>query len=347
MARVLRSNRTAPTPLPIADGHSDLLMELVGAELRDGERNPMSSRWLPPLERGGVALQVCAIYVEPGPPGRRLLEATRQLDAYERALASNPDRLLGVTSAADLDAVGDGRMRLLLALEGLDWFGDDVALLDAMHRRGVRMASLTHNPDNAFAGGCGSEEGLTPLGAQVVERMSRLAIAVDLAHASERTFWEVLDRELAAPPLVSHACCAALHPHPRNLTDRQLTALAERDGVVGLMPHPYVVDPVRRDLDRFADHVEHALATVGPRHLALGGDFLRQIARALQLSSIAAPGAVAVEPDAALDGLEGPQDYPALVARLRARGIGEDDLAALLCGNLTRLLRQTLGAGAP
>ena len=82
--------------------------------------------------------------------------------------------------------------------------------------------------------------------------MAELPIAFDLSHANEGTFFEVLERTGDRPVLVSHALCRALQDIPRNLSDEQLRALAERDGVVGLMALPFVVAPQRVD-DRAAD----------------------------------------------------------------------------------------------
>lgn len=207
-------------------------------------------------------------------------------------------------------------------------------------RLGVRMASLTWNDANAFAAGCAADGGLTPLGADAIERMRRLGIAIDLAHAAERTFWDVAERTGAHPLLVSHAASRAVYDHPRNLSDTQLRALAAVGGVVGLMPHPLVVDPSDHGLDRFLDHVDHAVTVAGVEHVGFGGDFLRQIARTLRLPD-PAPGIAA---DAAIDGFEGPADYPRLAEALQRRGYGQDEVAALLGGNLLRLLARTLPA---
>jgi membrane dipeptidase len=148
-----------------------------------------------------------------------------------------------------------------------------------------------------------------------------------------------------APVIVSHAACRAVYDHPRNVADDQLRALAERGGVIGVMAHPLVVDPDDRTLERLADHVDHAVAVTGVDHVALGGDFTRQIDRAVAPPDAAAaylPPGVAL--GSAIEGLEGPQDYGALVAVLEARGYAGDELDLILHGNLIRLLREALPA---
>lgn len=205
---------------------------------------------------------------------------------------------------------------------------------------GVRMASLTWNERNAFAAGCDHDGGLTELGGTLVDRMAELRIAIDLAHASPRTFWDVLERAPDATVLVSHASCRALYDHRRNLADDQLAALAQHRGVLGMMPHPFVLDPAGRHLDGVVDHIDHAVGIMGIEHVGLGGDFTRQIAHAIGEAGVIDDSGLSL--DAALDELQGPQDYPALAAALRRRGYGDDDLAALLGGNLTALLRRGL-----
>src|SRR6185436_10092413 len=145
----------------------------------------------------------------------------------------------------------------------------------------------------------------------------------DLAHASRATFFEALERSGDAAVVVSHAACRAVRETPRNLSDDQLRAIAERGGVVCLMALPLVVDPAQPTIERFVDHVDHAVSVAGPEHVGLGGDFIAQLfgSGAARLSprdqTLLPPGLSIAQP---LDGLAGPEDYPALVAALRDRG---------------------------
>ena len=109
----------------IADAHVDLLLELAHREHRLGENGPFARTWLPLLEAGDIGLQVCPVFVDlEYQPEGSLREALRQVTALQHALRENPDRLFQVRSAADLGAVGrDGRIGLMLALEGVERFG--------------------------------------------------------------------------------------------------------------------------------------------------------------------------------------------------------------------------------
>jgi membrane dipeptidase len=250
---------------------------------------------------------------------------------------------VAVRTRTELDAL-DGRVGLVLALEGCEPLGSDPASIDVFWELGVRMVGLTWNRRNAFADGCSEPPGggLSGLGRELVDRLVELGVAIDLAHASERTFEDVLERSGDAPVLVSHAGCRAVHDIPRNLSDDQLRGLADRDGVLGVMLIPVAVgDPAT--LDRVVDHVDHAAGVMGDGGVALGGDFTSQHHRATgggRPDPLLPPGVLAE----AVDGLAGPEDYGALVDALRRRGWDGERLDGLLRGNLRRVLRRALPA---
>jgi membrane dipeptidase len=323
-------------PLRLADAHSDLLMELVFFR---GEARPFANRWLSPLEAGGVGLQVCALFSDdPDLPELALRKALLGVAEFDRAVAQT-EQAVAVRTAADLDAALEpGRLGLMLSIEGMEPLGYEPGLIDVFCALGVRMASLTWNRRNPFADGTAESPagGLSKIGCALVDRMAELPIAFDLAHANEGTFSEVLERTGDRPVLVSHGLCRALCDIPRNLSDDQLRALAERDGVVGLMALPFVVHETEWTIDRLIDHVDHIAQTVGIRHVCLGGDFVRQLERS------GAFGAEALEEATEIERLAGPEDYPNLFEALRTRGYGEDDLRAIASENLVRVLRRTL-----
>jgi len=333
----------------VADAHVDLLLEVAWRQARD-EANPFREHWLPRLEEGGVRLQVCPIYVE-GPlvPDGALRSAVTLAAAFHVAVRENAGRVVGVASGSDLDEVErGGRIGLLLALEGTEALGSSPELIDALWALGVRMVGLTWARRNAFADGSGepSAGGLSILGRELVARLSASGCAIDLAHASERTFSDVLDLAPAGTPLlVSHTCCRAIRDTPRNTSDDQLRGIAERDGVIGIMALASAVDPGRHDLERYVDHVEHAMSVAGEAHVCVGGDFMSQLVRSGAVSITRRELATLppnLAPGTPVTGLAGPQDYPALADALARRGHGEATVAGVLHGNLMRLLRRTL-----
>lgn len=334
----------------VADAHTDLLLELHYRRHRLGEHGAFARTWLPLLEQGGVALQVCPVFVDlDRQPEGTLREALGQVAAFHAAVAESPDRVTAVRTPADLDTVERGeRLGLLLALEGTEPFGYDLYSADVFVELGLRMASLTWNRRNPFADGAAESGGLSALGRRLVDRLVSLGVAIDLAHASRATFAEVLGATEDAPVLVSHAACSAVNDHPRNLDDDQLRALAAAGGVLGVMLHPLAVDPERRTVDRACEHVEHAAEVMGVERVALGGDFVKRLTEVLPPLAPLPDGLLppGLEEGSALEGLEGPQDYPRLAAALAARGWSGPEVAAVMGGNLLAFLRRALAAAA-
>ncbi len=328
----------------IADAHVDILLELAHREHRLAETDVFARTWLPLLEAGGVGLQVCPAFVdlELQPEGS-LREALRQVTALQHALRESPDRLVAVRSRADLDAVERGEgIGLMLALEGVEPFGYEVATADVFWELGLRMAGLTWNRRNPFADGAADEGGLSRLGRALLVRFAELGVILDLAHASPRLFDECL-ATYEGRICVTHAGCRAVNETPRNLSDEQLRALAARDGVFGLMLHPLTIDPAEPTVGRVIDHLEHAAAVMGPRLLCLGGDWTKRLH---ELMPAPAPPDGLMPPGlaegATIAGLSGPEHYPALVDALAERGWEGERLDGVLAGNLLRFLREAL-----
>jgi membrane dipeptidase len=331
----------------IADAHVDLLLELSHREQRLGEHDVFARTWLPLLEAGEVALQVCPVYVDAAvQPEGALREALRQVASFHHALAENPERVTQVRTATDLDDVEAGRrIGLVLSLEGVEPFGVETWPADVFHELGVRMAGLTWNRRNAFADGAAEEGGsLSRLGRELVDRLVELGVVLDLAHSSAGAFAEILERANGAPLLYSHGGCRTVHDTQRNLDDGQLRALADAGGLFGLMLHPLAIDPVQRTIDRVVDHIEHAVEVIGADRVCLGGDFTRRLWESLPPPPDTKDGLMpdGLRPGAGIDGLTGPECYPRLVEALGRRGWAQPEVDAVTSGNLLRFLRRAL-----
>ena len=210
-----KSRRQGRAVVRIVDAHNDLLIETV---FRKAEPNPFAAHYLGKLEQGRIGLQVCPLSVDMELyPSQALEKGLEQVAAWHRILRENGDRVVAVRSVRDLAAVEDGsRIGLLLAMEGVEPFGYSVALADVFWELGVRMMALCWNRRNVFADGAGEAAGggLSVLGLELVDRLAQLGIVLDLAHASDRTFSDVLERAPDASVIVSHACCRAVCDTP-------------------------------------------------------------------------------------------------------------------------------------
>jgi len=329
----------------IVDAHNDLLVEVTCFR---HEAHPFRDRWLDQLRRGGVGLQVCPASVEVTDlPEWGLRRSLTQIAECHRAAADDPEEVLVVRDAHDLETVlAGGRIGLLLSMEGAEPLGYDATLIDLFWLLGVRMLALTWNRRNPFADGLGeaTDGGLSTLGRELVDRAARLGMILDLAHASSKTFLQVLERAPDGPVVVSHAGCRAVYDVPRNLSDDQLCALRDHDGVLAVMAVPLTVDQAAPSLERVVDHIDHAVEVMGIHHVGIGADFMAQIAAsgaepAVQAGSLMPDG---MSCGAAVPGLSGPADYPALVREMEARGYSPEGLKAILSGNLLRVIARAL-----
>jgi membrane dipeptidase len=197
---------------------------------------------IPKLKRGGVDLQVFACFA---PPPANDLEKYRsankvfaQIEAVHALVDKNPKDLALVLTPQDANMARDGsKTGVLIAIEGGYAIENDLVLLREFYRAGVRLMTLTHWTATDWADASGDEKpihgGLTPFGESVVAEMNKLGMIIDVSHAGDETFWDVL-RLSKAPVVASHSACRALSPHHRNLSDEMLKALAEKNGVIGI-----------------------------------------------------------------------------------------------------------------
>lgn len=167
----------------------------------------------------------------------------------------------------------EGKAAAFLAVEGAELLGCDLVRLEQAAADGVVAINLTWNHANAISGSSrdGSHRGLSDLGRRFVRKMEELGILVDVSHLSEAGFWDVA--ELARRPiLASHSNARAIHDHPRNLTDGQITAIIKSQGVIGLN---FYRDFIGRneDFDAVRAHLDRILELGGACHVALGGDW--------------------------------------------------------------------------
>ena len=215
----------------VVDTHADNLVWALDEGEDIADDLPHRQLTLPRMRAGGIDAQFMAAWVDParfGPESyvRRTLGF---IDAMHRACAAHPDQLELALTAADVRRIkAAGKLAAILCVEGGHSIDDDLAVLRTYHRLGVRYMTLTWNNTNNWADGLDEARhgGLNDLGRAVVREMDRLGMIVDVSHASAQTFWDALETA-SRPIMASHSCAAALCPHPRNLDDDQLRAIAQ------------------------------------------------------------------------------------------------------------------------
>jgi membrane dipeptidase len=240
-----------------------------------------------------------------------------------------------VTTAEDLEEnIDQGKFSAILHFEGAEMIDENFYALETFWQAGLRSLGPVWSRSNIFGHGVPFEfntspdtgPGLTELGKELITACNDLGIMIDLSHMNEKGFWDIAAIS-DAPLVATHSNAWAICPATRNLTDKQLDAIAATGGVAGLN---YNVSFVRPDCSRdkatplsmFADHVDYLVDKLTIDGVALGSDF---------------------------DGASMPNDMqdasmlPNLIDELRGRGYDDESLRKIGYKNWVRVLRQTWG----
>jgi len=194
---------------------------------------------IPRLQEGGVDLQVFATGINPSqPPEKPREKITADLDFLKKKIAENPDTVRVCTSSAEAGNAGaDGRIGILLAIEGGDALENNPANIEFFYERGVRLITVVHERSTDWGISWSDKnpafDGINDLGREMIARMNELGIIVDISHCSRATFDGVLGAA-RAPVIASHSCVDALCHNGRNLTDDQIKEIANCGGLVGI-----------------------------------------------------------------------------------------------------------------
>lgn len=338
-----------PQRIGLTDLHSDLPLALLERRF-DGQEGTLATDWLPKLRAGGVDLVVCAVYIDSlFLPEGALRRAVQLVDALLEEIAACGDQIELARSQSDVARINAaGKIAALLAFEGAEPLGQDLAALRLFHRLGLRMLSFAWMRRTAFGDGTwenDSRGGLTRLGRDAVREMNRLGIIADVSHASDQTTWDVLEAS-SWPVIASHSNARALTNHPRNLNDEMVRTIAASGGVVGAVAVAGYVSESEPSIARWADHIEHLIAVAGIDHVAIGCDFYEDI------ETMGASHYIpAWSPSRGLGPLAVPEmrsweHLPGLTAELVRRGFGDAELRKIYRENFARVLTEVVDARA-
>jgi membrane dipeptidase len=327
----------------VVDSHNDLVLSITADGL--GERGTFKSRWLPELRAGGVNVQVCALYSDPEIPEAHLRQTLRQIAALKREMQLNADDVAICRSGAEIDAaLQDGKIALVIAMEGALALGPDESIVEVFYDLGVRMISFTHMGRTLLADGSAEDETgsrLPRAGVAVLREMERLGIVFDVSHLGAAGVEHVL--ELATRPVIaSHSAARAVRDHHRNLTDEQLRGIAATGGVIGLNLLACFIDQDKPTIDRVVDHYEHLVDVVGIEHIGVGPDFIADIYDDLYPAH-ADLSSEGLDTRLNVDDLYASRHLPNLTAALLRRGFSERDVRLILGENYLRAFREVMG----
>ncbi len=308
---------------------------------------------LPDMRRGGVGLCFATVIARTSKNWKKDdgLDASSQDIAFARAggqLAyyrrlEQRGELRQIRTVTELESHlkeweegGEGRpVGYVLAMEGADPIPDP-SWVEWWWGEGLKMVSLSHYGVSSYAHGTGTEGGLLPRAGELLDAMNELGMAVDLTHLADESFWAVLDR-FEGRVLASHQNCRALVPGDRQMSDEQLRAIIERDGVIGAAMDSWMLypgwvigetDPAVVGLEDVANHIDHVCELAGDtRHAALGTDL-----------------------DGGFGKEQTPRDLETIADLgkvgeiLSGRGYGDEEVEGILRGNWIGFLRKILPA---
>lgn len=330
-ARIFRQAKELHQRIVTLDSHTDTPMIFPGhfniGEKQGGKVN------LPFMEEGRIDAAFMVAYIPQGERDEaslvkatayaeeRLKEVIRQeqLNPTRMGIARTPDDLLRLKQA--------GKKAIFLGIENGYALGKEVNNVRKFRDMGVSYITLCHNGDNDLcdsARGKGEWKGLSPLGKQMVAEMNRLGVMVDISHAAESTFYDVLECS-RYPIIASHSSARALCNHPRNLTDDQLKAIAGQGGVVQLCLYKGFIneEAEKASVSDAIRHINHMVDLIGVEHVGIGSDF---------------------DGDGELIGCRASNELINITMHLLKEGYSETDISRIWGGNFLRVMRQVQSA---
>ena len=218
---------------------------------------------------------VTAVKTSLGGSDEKFEDTVGEIAFFQRMIEAYPELFLQVREASDFArAKREKKFGILFSFESADMFEGKVERIELFRGLGVRVMQLSYNKTSPWASGVMADPpaGLTDLGRKAVAAMNAQGVAIDISHANEATSKDVLAASKPAV-LITHAGCAAIHPHPRNKSDALLKAVADKGGVVGIFDLPYLTaSPRQPTLDDYMAHMTHALSVCGEDHVGIGSD---------------------------------------------------------------------------
>ena len=235
----------------VADTHNDVLLRAMEGQ-NVLEYHPESHSDLEKFKIGGVDLQVFSIWVSPDEKEKKYFENANDMINKLDFLISRVPKDWGLAKSYQ-DITYNSRknkMSCVIGVEGGHIIGRDISKLEALHDRGMRYLGLTWNNSNHIASSAKDETfnrnalsniGLSNFGSEVVQKCNDLGVIIDVSHAGEQAFWDVVDQS-QEPIIASHSSVYALCPHYRNLKDDQIKAIAKTGGAVFINFYPGYID---------------------------------------------------------------------------------------------------------
>ena len=357
----------------VVDGHCDTPYRMLRHNVRLDQHDPEAQLDLGTLQASGITASFFAAYVPPAYAGRGAAAfAHRLIDLITTEAASYEGVTFATTARGIRRAKEEGRIALMIGVEGGHAIEDSLDILRDFYVRGARYLTLTHVNTNNWcdsSGDAGRHGGLTDFGRTVVRTMNDLGMIVDISHVSDNAYAHVLETT-RVPVVATHSSCRALCRHPRNMTDDMLRDLSRNGGVCMInFFSAFLNDEVAQVILKASKRPKSGSGGTGgteelPDDRTDWDEYLKwfntlgcptakledAIDHIIHAATVAGIDHVGIGSDfdgvpSLPEGLQTAAGLPAITERLQQRGLSDDDILKVLGGNFLRVF-EAIEAGA-
>lgn len=358
----------------VIDGHNDAIQRIISGEDL-GKKTNSGHLDIPRMRTGGIDAAFFAVWVPPSKTSKTYFQkAKNQIESFNKFIQKYKNEIGVLRNYQDIEKYrNQNKLVAILSMEGAHPLGDNIKNLDYFYNLGIRSIMPTWNNSTGWATSAADEKtkkikrkGLSELGKKFIKRMNELGIIIDVSHAGEQTFWDIIQTS-TKPVIASHSAVWKICPHRRNLKDEQIKAIAKTGGLIAVNFAPWFLDStftkkekeIRNKYSKLIDSIRNDFKGNILSREFLIGNFLKNdyekilptvktlvdhIDYIVQLVGIDYVGlgsdydGIGIAPL----GLEDASYYPNVTKELLERGYSEEDIRKILGENFMRVLRQVL-----
>ncbi|MDY2980108.1 MAG: dipeptidase [Fusobacterium sp.] len=321
--------------MKIFDMHADIWYDIHKKKNQGIEKNRFRDYHLERFKKGEIFGGVFIAWLDDKfSKAEEEKEMMVMINATMNEINNNTNLFHILKSKKDFENISNGKLNVLMGIEGLRAIGKNLDWLDTFYNLGFRSATLTWNEENELGTGArgNTERGLTELGKLAVKKMNKLGMIIDVSHANEKTFWDIW-KTSEKPIIASHSNCKTLCDVPRNLSDEQIKAIAKKGGLIGINAYvgfikecEYSKSEKSKDIDAnkrpnlkdLVDHIDYLVKLVGIDSIGFGFDFCEYLYEDETTNPI---------------GLENCSKAQNIIQELRKRGYKEEEIEKLAYKN--------------
>jgi len=355
----------------VLDTHDDTTQRFLSKSYDLGKRNPDGHVDIPRMHDGGMNAIFFSIWIDGrtmGPPA--IQKALDQIDAVQQNVRKYSNDLVAARTAEDVRrAHAQGKIAVLMGVEGGHMIGNDIRMVRIFSRLGVGYITLSHFYNDEWADSSTDKpahNGLTDYGKEIVREMNRQNVLVDISHVSDKTFYDALEVS-KAPLIASHSSCRALCNHPRDMTDDMIKALAVKGGVIQINYEKSFIDEAYRAasekvsggvvamFDQFKKECGEDQECLGRKMTEMEKQataegkvphvsWERIVDHIDHVAKLVGPNHVGLGSDfdgaTMPEGMDDCSKLPRITEALMRKGYSDDDIRKILGGNLLRVMEQ-------